>query len=143
MPGLSGNMLECRSGTLPVGPRWDGLTRGYTNRANAYCTMHRHITSRFRTLQRGAVLSVLSIYEYICIKLPALAFVSQPGYAHYFRLLWSLTFFGWRSDFFPKHDQEPHPPPQLQESSRVPEPISLFLAVQWPKRQVRVMTSLF
>ena len=115
---MSGNMFECRSGTFT-----HRATLGRFDQRphkQGKCIMHRHITSRLRTLQRVAVLSGLSIYEYICIKLPASVFVSQPvanmhttfGYNGLWRFF--LFFFGWwegRSDFFRKHDQEPCPPP--------------------------------
>ena len=73
---MTGNMFECRSGTFA---HWAALGR-FDQRSykQGKCIMHRHFTSRLRTLQRIAVLPGLSIYEYICIKLSASAFVSQP-----------------------------------------------------------------
>ena len=92
---MSGNMLECLSGTFA---HW--ATLGRFDHEQGKCILHGHIVSSLRTLRRGAVLSVLSIYcsgpssiklmasstLYICIKLPASAFVSQlvAKYAHTF-----------------------------------------------------------
>ena len=59
---------------MPIMLYWDGLTRGHTK---GKCILYLHIARMLRMLQRGAVLSVLPIYEYLCIMLPASAFESQ------------------------------------------------------------------
>ena len=66
---------------MPIGPYWDGLSRGSTNRANAYCIGISHAGCECC----NPVLFYLffSIYEYPCINLYASAF---PGWLQVARI---------------------------------------------------------
>ena len=104
--------IVCRSGTFAY---WATLGR-FDQRPHKQgkCIMHRHMTIRLRTLQRTAVLSGLSIYEFICIKLPGSAFVSQPVANMHITLgyygLWRFFFGGGEVRFFPKARPRTLPP---------------------------------
>ena len=80
---MSVNMPECSSATFVHGTilgRFDQRLR-----RQGKWILQRHIACRLRTLQRGVVSAVLSIYEYKCIK----AFTSQSvdnKYIYYLQL---------------------------------------------------------
>ena len=117
---MSGNMLECDKGPLPIGLHMDGLTRGYTERhiAHAECKQVAGIA------MWCCFISFINLW----IHLHKVAHISicKPAsfeYAHYFWLLWAVPFFvgEWVIFFFlkarprtspPTSEELPHPCPQ-------------------------------
>ena len=84
-----------------IGTVWPGA------RQKGQIILHRLIARRLRMLQHGAVLSILSICECLCIMLPASAFASQLGANTYITFSYSVLRFFWgRVDFAKSSGQE-------------------------------------
>ena len=111
---LSGNMFECRSGTFT---HWATLAR-FDQRPHKQgkCKYNpqAHHKQVADVATRCCFISFINLWIYLH-KVTRIS-VFEPAsrkYAHYFRLLWAVTFYLGGQIFFRKHYQEP--PPQTSE----------------------------